>query len=210
MWDTELAAGAYVCGRCERTAFDRLRELPRLFRNLERLDAILKGSSGPAIGGGSRELPVPLRLGVLSLTSNGGVVTQLQAIEDDWRRALGWSMGATRHHADIDGATTFLINQLGWTCSNYRDIADDLATIGSLHTQLDRLETGEPPARRFHVHCNADGCDGRMAITMQDDHATCPTCGAHYQRDQLMRLDSEYGPNEERQRQEARAAGTAA
>lgn len=204
--DSELAAGRWACARCEHTAFDRLRELPRLFRNLERLDAILKGSSSGAIGGGSSELPVPLRLGIVSLTSNGGVVTELQAVEDDWRKALAWPMGATRHHADIDGVTTFLINQLGWTCTNYPDIADDLKTVGKLHAKLKGLETGEAPVRRFHVHCSAPDCAGRMLITMRDDDATCPDCGIDYTRDQLMLLDSEYGPNEERRRQTGYAA----
>jgi hypothetical protein len=207
LWDSEIAAGRWVCGRCEHTAFERLRELPRLFRNLERLDALMKGSSGGGTAGGpSREIPAPLRLGILSLTANGGVVTQLQAIEDDWRKALGWPMGATRHRADIDGATLFLINQLGWTCTNYPDIDDDLRTIGKIHALLKGLETGEPRARRFEVHCSQPDCTGRMAITMRDDQATCVDCGTDYTRDQLMRLDSQYGPNAERLRQEGEAA----
>jgi hypothetical protein len=196
LWDSELAAGRWVCSKCEHTAFDRLRELPRLFRNLERLDALLKGSSGGgAMGGPSREIPAPLRLGVLSLTANGGVVTELQAIEDDWRKALGWPMGTTRHRADIDGATTFLINQLGLISSNYSEVGDDLKTIGKIHARLKGLETGERRARVFEVHCAADGCPGRMAITMRNHQATCPDCGTDYDGDQLMLLDSEYGPN---------------
>ncbi|MFJ5973551.1 hypothetical protein [Streptomyces sp. NPDC093060] len=196
LWDTEIAAGRWACGKCEHQAFERLRELPRLFRNLERLDTLMKGSSGGGgIGGPTRELPAPLRLGILSLTANGGVVTELQAIEDDWRKALGWAMGATRHHADIGGVTTFLINQLGWICSNYPDVGDDLRTIASLYARLDSLETGEPRARRFEVLCSEEDCAGRMAITMRDDNATCPECGTDYTRPQLMRLDSQYGPN---------------
>lgn len=195
LWDTEIAASRWVCGKCERQAFERLRELPRLFRNLERLDALMKGSSSGGIGGPTRELPAPLRLGILSLTANGGVVTELQAIEDDWRKALRWTMGATRHHADIAGATTFLINQLGWICSNYPDVGDDLKVIGKLHARLESLDTGEPRARRFQVLCSEKDCAGRMAITMRDDNATCPECGTDYTRTQLMRLDSEYGPN---------------
>jgi ssDNA-binding Zn-finger/Zn-ribbon topoisomerase 1 len=206
LWDTEIAAGRWVCARCEHTAFERLRELPALFRNLERLDALMKGSNGAGGIGGTREVPAPLRLGVLSLTANGGVVAQLQAIEDDWRKALHWSMGATRHHADIDGATTFLINQLGWVCSNYPDIDADLRTIGKLHALLKGLETGEPRARVFEVLCAESDCPGRMPITMRDDQATCPACGTDYQRDQLMLLDSQYGPNAERQRQHGTAA----
>jgi ribosomal protein S27AE len=205
LWDSELAAGRWVCGRCEHTAFERLRELPRMFRNLNTLQALLKGSSSGAIGGPSREIPAPLRLGILALTANGGIVTQLQAIEDDWRKALGWPMGATRHHADIAGVTVFLINQLGWISSNYSEVGDDLRTIGKLHARLKTLETGERRARVFEVHCAAEGCDGRMPITMRDDQATCPQCGTDYERTQLMRLDSQYGPNAARLREDAAA-----
>jgi hypothetical protein len=201
LWDSELAAGRWVCGKCQQQAFERLRELPRLFRNLESLAAITKGSSGGGPIGGSRELPVPLKL---------GVVTQLQAIEDDWRKALRWPMGATRHHADIDGVTTFLINQLGWVVTNYPDVGDDLKSIGSIHARLETLDTGEPRARRFEVLCSEPGCTGRMPITMRDDNATCPECGTDYTRTQLMRLDSEYGPNQIRSQEEAAAADAAA
>jgi ssDNA-binding Zn-finger/Zn-ribbon topoisomerase 1 len=195
LWDSELAAGRWVCAKCERDAFQRIRELPVLFAKLDRVEALMKGSGSGQIGGPSRELGSPLKLAVLAVTANGGVVTQLQAIEDAWRKALGWSMGETRHRADIAGATTFLINQLGWACSNYPDVSDDLLVIQQLHTRLGRLDTGEPQARKFEVHCAAAGCDGRWRVSFDYDGTRCPSCRAEYNRREMMRLDSEFGPN---------------
>jgi hypothetical protein len=200
LWDTELAAGRWVCGRCEQTAFDQLRALPGLFRRIDQTGALMKGSSsGDLVSGSSSGSKPPLKLGPLTITANGGAVTLLQAIEDSWRSALGWSAGETRHHSDIDGATKFLINQLGWACSNYPEIAEDLKTIKRLHERCVSIDTGEPLEHRFQVHCSSDDCDGRMAITMTTRWATCPDCSHQYERDHLMRLDSQYGPNTIRQ-----------
>lgn len=202
LWDTELAAGRWACGRCEHTAFEQLRALPALFKSLDQLSALMKGSSTGQVGG-TREIPAPLKLGILSLIAKGGVVTELQIIEDDWRKALGWSMGATRHHADIDGATTFLINQLGWACSNYGEVDTDLRSIAHLHAQLDGITKGEPGPRRFTVYCGVADCGGAMNITMIVERSRCPDCGETYRRDQLMQLDSEYGPNTIREQEAA-------
>ena len=205
LWSTEIAARRWVCGRCEHDAFQKIRELPGLFRKLDRVEALLKGSGSGQIGGPTRELGSPLKLAVLALTANGGVVTQLQAIEDAWRKALGWSMGETRHHADIDGATTFLINQLGWACSNYPDVGDDLRTIQQLHSRLDRLDTGEPQARMIRVHCAQPDCDGSWPVSFDYDGTRCPECRTEYTRREMLRLDSEFGPNMVRMQEESAA-----
>lgn len=195
LWDSELDAGRWVCGKCEHDGFQKIRALPNLFRKLDKIEALMKGSGSGQIGGPTRELQTPLKLAVLALTANGGVVTQLQAIEDAWRKALGWSMGETRHRADIDGATTFLINQLGWACSNYPEIGDDLRTIQQLHSRLDRLDTGEPQARMFRVHCAQEDCAGSWPVSFDYDGTRCPDCRTEYTRREMMRLDSEFGPN---------------
>ncbi|KOT49938.1 MULTISPECIES: hypothetical protein [Streptomyces] len=198
LWDDEMSPRRPACRKCERCSAEQLRAIPDLFRRLDRSAALMKGASLGQIGGPSREIPAPLRLGILSLTAEGGVVTQLQAIEDAWRQALGWSMGEKRHRADIDGAVTFLVNNLPWACDAYGEVADDLRTIASLHGRLAGIDSGEPPARRFAVYCAADHCDGRMTITLWTEHATCPDCHTPYDRDTLTLLDSEYGPNPDR------------
>lgn len=199
LWDSELGNGRWACGRCEQTAFDQLRALPALFRRLDQISALMKGSSPGGIGSPTREAPAPLKIAVLNLTANGGVVARLQAIEDAWRAALGWTMGATRNHADIDGATTFLINNIRWACENYPEIADDLKTIKSLHERLKSLDTGEPRAKRFTIYCAGADCPGEMRVTLKSHYATCPDCGTEYDKVSIGDLDTEYGPNPNRQ-----------
>jgi hypothetical protein len=195
LWTDELAAGCWACRRCEETAAEHLRALPTLFRQASQLSALMKGSRADSGIGSSTGSAAPLNIGVLNLTAKGGAVTLLQAIEDSWRRELGWSMGETRHHTDIDGVTTFLINNLRWACEKYPEIGQDLKTIERLRNALHSVDTGERGPRRFDVLCATDDCTGRMNISMNTPAATCPECDTPYDQNALMYLNSQYGPN---------------
>ena len=196
LWDTELAAGRWVCERCEHTAFEQLRAMPNLFRRVDTLAALMKGSSPGGIGAPTREAPAPVRLAVLNQTGPGGIVTRLQSgIEDAWRRALGWQPGPNRHHADIDGVTTFLINNLPWACERYDEIAHDLKTIASIHGTLKSLDTGERAPRKFAAYCSTDQCGGEMRITLWTTRATCPDCDTDYDKAALAGLRTELDPD---------------
>jgi hypothetical protein len=162
-----------------------------MFKRLDTTAALMKGRGAPAIGGGTREAPAPLRIAILNQTGPGGVVTLLQDIEDGWRKGLGWSMGAKRHHSDIGGAGAFLLNNLPWACEKYPEIAADLTTIASIHGTLTSLETGERGPRKFAAYCNTDDCDGQLRITLWTPRATCPTCGTNYDKTGLAGLLTE-------------------
>lgn len=197
LWDTELAAGRHACYRCEDQAAEDLHAIRGQFKRLDSLDALTKvtvGSDGPR--GASREAPAPLRIAILNQTGPGGAVTRLQAVEDDWRKALGWSIAPTRHHADIDGVTVFLINNLPWACERYDEIADDLKTIADLHSTLKSLETGERRPRRFAAYCNTADCAGHLHITLWTAQATCPDCAHRYDKTGLAALRTELDPDE--------------
>jgi hypothetical protein len=196
LWDTELAAGRHVCYRCEDRAAEQLHTIRGAFKRLDSLDALMKvsaGSDGPR--GASREAPAPLRIAILNQTGPGGVVAQLQAIEDDWRKALGWSIAPTRHHGDIDGVTVFLINNLPWACERYGEIADDLGTISNIHNTLNSLETGERKPRSFAAYCETEDCEGQLRITLWTARATCPTCSTGYEKAGLAGLRTELDPD---------------
>lgn len=198
LWTTELADGRWACQRCETDTALYLRALPALFRRIDQATALTKASRGADRGGSPAvDAPVPLSLTVLDLTAKGGAVTLLQAIEDSWRTVRGRPMGATRHHADIGGACEFLTYNLRWACERYEDVGYDLRVIRQLHDRIKSLDDGEPAPKRFTVYCRAAGCGGEMRITLTTGHAACPECGDGYDRDQLTRLDSQYGPNPE-------------
>lgn len=196
LWDTELGAGRYVCYRCEDQAAEQLHTIRGTFKRLDNLDALMKvtaGSDGPR--GATGEAPAPLRIAILNQTGPGGVVTQLQAIEDDWRKALGWSIAPTRRHSDIDGVTVFLINNLPWACERYDEIADDLKTIANIHSTLNSLETGERKPRAFAAYCGAPDCEGQLRITLKTSRATCPACDTRYDKASLSGLRTELDPD---------------
>lgn len=198
LWVTELEAGRWACARCEADTAQHLRDLPHLFRRINQMSALMKGSSPGGIGSPNREAPAPLKIGVLNLTAKGGVVTQLQAIEDSWRQTLGWSMGATRHHTDIGGVTSFLTSNLRWACERYEEIGDDLKTIANLHGQLTSIDTGTPPPKRFEVYCSTDDCHGVMRITLNTMYATCHQCGTEYEGAELRDLPNQYSRRSDR------------
>jgi hypothetical protein len=196
LWDTELEAGRWACFRCEDQAAEQLHAIRGTFKRLNTLDGLMKTRGAPAIGSRSNEAPIPARLAVLNHTGPGGIVMRLQSgIEDAWRRALGWRPGPNRHHADIDGATTFLINNLPWACERYDEIAHDLKTIASIHGTLKALETGEPGPRKFAAYCSTDDCTGEMRITLWTVRATCPDCDTDYDKSGLAGLRTELDPD---------------
>lgn len=192
LWVTELKAGRWACERCEAETVQHLIDLPHVFRRISQLSALMKGSSPGGIGSPNREAPAPLKIGTLNLTAKGGVVTQLQAIEDAWRQSLGWSMGPTRHHTDIAGVTSFLTSNVRWACERYDEVGDDLKKIGNLHRQLTGIDTGTPPPKRFEVYCKTDECTGVMRISLDTRYATCHACGAEYEGAELRHLDNQY------------------
>ncbi|MET9550575.1 hypothetical protein ABZY36_35520 [Streptomyces sp. NPDC006627] len=193
LWDTEIAAGRYACYRCEDRGAEQLHAIRGAFKRLNTIDGLTKPQNGVCGPTGTREAPIPPRLAVLAQTGPGGVVAQLQAgIEDSWRNALGWNPGPTRSLSDIDGATTFLINNLPWACERYEEIADDLEAITRIHNTLTSLETGERGPRKFTAYCATTHCTGQLRITLWTSHATCPTCTTSYDKTALAGLVTEY------------------
>ncbi|WPO70236.1 hypothetical protein [Streptomyces sp. KN37] len=197
LWDTEIVAGRYACYRCEDRAVEQLQAIRAMFKRLDTIDGLTKAQNAACGPTGTREAPIPARLAVLAQTGPGGVVAQLQAgIEDSWRAALGWTMIPNRTHRDIDGATTFLINNLPWACERYEEVADDLQAITTIHSRLNSLETGEAGPKKFTVYCDTDQCDGQLRITLWTSRATCSDCGTHYDKAQLAALGTQYDDRE--------------
>ncbi|MFC9268944.1 hypothetical protein ACFTXJ_14375 [Streptomyces zhihengii] len=94
LWTTEL--GRQVCRPCEDATTTRLRELPGLFQRLNTTATLMRGAQRGGGGNrGSKTPPIPPRLEVLALVAPGGIAARLQAIEDAWRQALGWTTAPT-------------------------------------------------------------------------------------------------------------------
>jgi hypothetical protein len=195
----------YACFLCEDRAQKQITALPSLYRNLS--GALAPGARGannsPVTS--SREAPLPVNLHVLDMLGPGGIVAELQAIEDSWRTARGRTAGP---HSDgvrwfatsrikspgcaIDDHAVFIAYNLQWACESYEEVPFDLDVIWKLHAKAQTAITGER-RRRITVVCLSEYDDGRqcgaeLSIDVSAASTTCRGCGAKWGRDDWLRL----------------------
>lgn len=136
LWVAE--AGRWACRPCEDRTSARLAELPGLFRQLDSTAALMKGASRTSSGGsGTRTAPIPPRLDVLALVGPGGVAARLSAIEDSWRKVLGWTVAPWRGSPAqaVPQLVKFLADNLLWAASSYEEVGQDVDELRRLHGQ---------------------------------------------------------------------------
>jgi predicted RNA-binding Zn-ribbon protein involved in translation (DUF1610 family) len=189
--------GWQACGRCQDRMTDRLNQVEHdyleLPRHLQRGAAVNSGVRS----GGSVVAALPVRLDVLSMLGPGGIVTELCAVEDDWRRARGFTVQAWRGNADqvLPKVCKFLRNSLPWACSSYEDVADLDQILARIAGQLRGVVTGEHH-RTIRVACMAEWDDGtvcgaEMRVGAHTIRQNCPGCGAEWTRETFLRLAAE-------------------
>lgn len=197
LWESEYDRKA--CRPCEEKAAGRLAELGPLFARLDTTAALMKGRRGAASGpSGTRTPPLPLNVVVLNLAAAGGVATRLQAIEDSWRQALGWTIeprtdGWTVFAAwranparDVPERIKFLGNNLLWACSSYESVGDDLEEIRRLHFEATAALSPDPRPGRVKIgfcpvrYDNGDRCQQPLTATAANHRIHCGGCGARW------------------------------
>ncbi|MFE0651020.1 hypothetical protein ACFVZH_20765 [Streptomyces sp. NPDC059534] len=198
LYSEEIAAGRYACVICESRTFEALRAIPTLFDQINGLNGLIKGGSQAVRSSGGREAPAPLRVPVLSDISDGGVVTELQAIADAWFVALAFDPSRKLRYDEIGLAVHPLINNLRWACEEYPEIAADIKTITDIHGRLGNYTTGERGPRKFTVYCSTDDCAGEMRVSLASSGSTCPDCETDYHKRELMQLESEFDADRKR------------
>lgn len=194
LWDTEL--DRLVCRPCEARTAKRITEIPRLFQQLNTTSALMRGARTTGTGGssGTKTPPIPPRLEVLALVGPGGIATRLQAIEDSWRNALGWTL---ENHSDgvrvfaswrsdparaVPAHAQFLTNNLLWACSSYESIGQDINEIRILHTRCtDIVDHKQKPGSVKIGHCPVltgnQRCGEQLYASTRTFKTTCSTCG---------------------------------
>jgi hypothetical protein len=187
LWESEYDRKA--CRPCEEKAAGRLAELGPLFARLDTTAALVKGRRGAASGpSGTRTPPLPVDVTVLNLAAVGGVATRLQAVEDSWRQALGWSLGSdVRPLAKAVGAHLgFISNNLLWACSSYESVGDDLEEIRRLHSEATAALSPDPRPGRVKIgYCpvrcdNGERCRQPLTATAANHRIHCGGCGARW------------------------------
>lgn len=187
LWTAELDRKA--CRPCgERTAA-RIAELPALFRQLDTTAALMRGARRPgAGGGGSKTPPIPPRLEVLALVGPGGVAARLSAIEDSWRKVLGWTVAPWRGSPAqaVPELAGFLANNLLWACSSYDEVGQDIDDLRRLHSECAAIVNDERRPGQVQIgNCPAvDGdrvCWTPLTARADSHRIHCSACGARWE-----------------------------
>lgn len=174
-----------ACRRCQTRLHRQLLELPDLYRRLGEALPPAGANPGPAVSG-SKPRRLPVNEDVLELRAWGGMVTDLQAHEDDWRSELGMPVAPWRGTVEqtIAGAVEWLAAHVWWACEKYPH-------VDGLDEDVRRLQAAarsivDPPERTIRVgNCPAayeDGavCGAILRALPDDTEIRCRWCGASY------------------------------
>jgi hypothetical protein len=190
LWVSE--AGRHACRPCQAKTLQRLTDLPGLFAQLDTTANHARGSRRPgAATSGSKTPPIPVRLEVLALTGPGGIAARLAAIEDAWRRALGWTIAPWRGNPTeaVPAHTRFLLNNLPWACDAYDSVGQDIDDIRRLHAEtLSALTQDQRPGRVTIGLCptplDTDTgviCGQELTAATNNHRIHCHACGTRWE-----------------------------
>lgn len=182
LWVAE--ADRWACRPCEDATASRIAELPALFRQLDTTATLMRGARRPGGGGsGSKTPPIPPRLEVLSLVGPGGVAARLSAIEDSWRKVLGWTVAPWRGSPAqaVPQLAKFVGDNLLWACGSYEEVGQDIDDLRRLHGEMKAIAEDERRPGRVQIgNCPVrldDGPCWTPLTARADSHRVhCPSC----------------------------------
>jgi hypothetical protein len=152
LWTDEL--DRFACRPCGDVTLARIAELPALFRQLDTTATLMRGARRPGGGGsGSKTPPIPPRLEVLALVGPGGVAAHLSAIEDAWRKMLGWTVAPWRGSPAqaVPQLAKFVGDNLLWACGSYESIGQDIDDLRRLHGEMKAIVDDERRPGRVQI-----------------------------------------------------------
>jgi len=187
LWVAE--AGRWACRPCEDITTERIAELPGLFRQLDSTAALMKGARRASSGGsGTRTAPIPPRLDVLNLVGPGGVAASLSAIEDSWRKVLGWTVAPWRGSPAqaVPQQAKFLADNLLWACGSYEEVGADIDVLRRLHGEMTALVNDERRPGRVQigncpVRVEDEPCWAPLTARADSHRVRCDGCGTRWE-----------------------------
>lgn len=199
--------GRLACLRCEDRMYGQLNTVASLWSQLP--DATYRPVVEREPGRSMSIYPgMPGNATIINLTAGGDdtPLGRLRAVEDDWRRARGFTVQTWRPAPDVmESVLRFLRVQLPWACAQHKNprsvdgeplLPDVLLLSEALHRTVSDLQaavTGEPRARTIPVRCLAEWDDGvqcgaEMRVGANTLRMICPGCSAVWTRDAFIRL----------------------
>ncbi|MEU6990370.1 hypothetical protein ABZ953_06865 [Streptomyces sp. NPDC046465] len=187
LWVSET--GRRACRPCEDATSKRLADLPNLFRRLDTTASLMRGARRiGGGGGGSKNPPIPPRMEVLALVGPGGVAARLSAIEDSWRKALGWTVASWRGSPAqaVPEHARFLINNLPWAADAYESVGQDIDDLRKLHSKCKAIVDDERRPGRVQIGlCPAryddSLCGQPLTASAASHRVRCLACGSRWE-----------------------------
>jgi hypothetical protein len=187
LWADEL--DRWACRPCGDATLARIVELPALFRELNTTATLMRGARRPGGGGsGSKTPPIPPRLEVLSLVGPGGVAARLSAIEDAWRKVLGWTVAPWRGSPAqaVPQLVKFVGDNLLWACGSYEEVGQDIDDLRRLHGEMKAIVDDERRPGRVQIgNCPVrlgDGpCWTPLTASAASHRVRCGGCNAKWE-----------------------------
>jgi hypothetical protein len=187
LWADEL--DRWACRPCGDVTLARIAELPALFRQLDTTATLMRGGRRPGgSGSGSKTPPIPPRLEVLSLVGPGGVAARLSAIEDAWRKVLGWTVAPWRGSPAqaVPQLAKFVGDNLLWACGSYEAVGQDIDDLRRLHGEMKAIVDDERRPGRVQIgNCPVrldDGpCWTALTASAASHRVRCVGCNAKWE-----------------------------
>lgn len=210
----ELCGADYnrlACVYCEDRMYHQLNEVGQLWAQLPDSTHRPVGDRSPG-----RSMSVhpglPGNGNVINLTGPGDETPlgRLRAVEDDWRKARGFTVQTWRGSPaqTMPLVLRFLRDHLPWACGAHKsprllDGEPVLPDVQLLNEALRRITgelgqavTGEPRQRAVPVACLAEYSDGSVCtaeirVGARTLRTVCPGCGAEWTREIFLRMAAE-------------------
>lgn len=182
-------AGRFICLPCEQRIDRDLRAIAGpagLYARLcLRIQRGRRGGDGPVVST-SPGRSIPPDEEILSLTANGGIVSQLETWVEDWATYGLATVGpGGRLQYRVDTAVETLRLNLTRAASRHPALDEFGSEIYKIRAQAEAIISGERKPRVIPVAC---GCGTVTGVTLNTDGFTCRGCGTEYGHSEALQL----------------------